>query len=443
MEFWWRPLSFLTGLAFIGLIAGSNYGAAAGWRLVVVGLVLTLAYHLRLIKKLTDWLANPGSPLPAGTGMWGEALYRLEKLLRKRDKQRKKALSDLEQMREATRSLPDGVVILDRDLRIDWLNDAAEQMLGLSAGRDLGQFLVYLVRQNRFSEWLQGSDFSQSIPLDAPTAKGHTLDLQLVRLPRKQKMLIARDVTEMLRVDAMRRDFVANVSHELRSPLTVIAAYLEGFEEMPEIDPAELRKHLPQMRQQSDRMRRLIDDLLMLARLESISEIHEGEVDAPALVDRLLHEATDLSQGTHDIRRGGICPFRLRGNGEELYTAFVNLVSNAVRYTPPGGSITLKWAATENGGAEFAVTDTGVGIDAQHIPRLTERFYRVDQGRSRASGGTGLGLAIVKHILQRHQARLRIDSTIGKGSTFAAVFPAERIILPEAAVPEEAGQAGN
>jgi len=156
-----------------------------------------------------------------------------------------------------------------------------------------------------------------------------------------------------------------------------------------------------------------------------------------------LHEATDLSQGTHDIRRGGICPFRLRGNGEELYTAFVNLVSNAVRYTPPGGSITLKWAATENGGAEFAVTDTGVGIDAQHIPRLTERFYRVDQGRSRASGGTGLGLAIVKHILQRHQARLRIDSTIGKGSTFAAVFPAERIILPEAAVPEEAGQAGN
>ena len=437
MEFWWRPLSFAVGLTFLGLIVGSNYGAAAGWRLVSIGLALTLFYHLRLIQRLTNWLANPEPPAPATTGLWGEILYRLEKLLRKRDKQRKKALSDLEQMREATRSLPDAVVILDRDHRIDWLNDAAEHLLGLTPRRDLGQFLVYLIRQNRLSEWLQGGDFSRPISIDSPTTKGKTLELQIVRLPRKQKMLIAHDVTESLRVDAMRRDFVANVSHELRSPLTVIAAYLEGFEEMPEIDQGELRKHVPMMRQQSDRMRRLIDDLLMLARLESINELREETVDVPALVERLLREATDLSQGKHTVHRGEVGDLQLRGSADELYTACTNLVSNAVRYTPVGGSITLQWTALERGGAEFTVTDTGVGIDAQYIPRLTERFYRVDQGRSRATGGTGLGLAIVKHVLQRHQARLRIESTVGKGSTFAAVFPAERLILPEPAVSEE------
>jgi two-component system phosphate regulon sensor histidine kinase PhoR len=251
-------------------------------------------------------------------------------------------------------------------------------------------------------------------------------------------MLLARDITEIARVEAMRRDFVANVSHELRSPITVIVGFLEAFDDMPDLDPVEFRKHIPLMREQSDRIRRLVDDLLTLARLENEPENKEESVDVPAMARRLADEANAISQGRHHIELSLESGMRLIGNGQEIYSALANLVSNAVRYTPTGGHIGLRWAAGEKQGMVFSVTDTGEGIEPQHIPRLTERFYRVDRGRSRATGGTGLGLAIVKHILQRHQARLRIDSVIGKGSTFSAVFPAERVIPVAAPDADEA-----
>jgi len=207
---------------------------------------------------------------------------------------------------------------------------------------------------------------------------------------------------------------------------------------MPEADPAQFRKHIPLMREQSDRIRRLVDDLLTLARLESEPETKDETVDVVSLVERLAREAETMSQGKHRIELNLNNRARLIGNSQELYSALANLVSNAVRYTPFGGSIVIRWAAAASGEQVFSVQDSGEGIPAQHIPRLTERFYRVDQGRSRATGGTGLGLAIVKHVLQRHQARLRIDSTIGKGSTFSASFPVERVIPAAAAIPESA-----
>ena len=439
LSFWWRPLLFVLGIAFVSLLVSNGRPPGTGWMVFAFGLLVYLAYHLRQLRNLSEWLSHNDRPRLAADGVWGDALYRLEKLLRQGQGAQQKVSADLEQMLAATRNLPDGVVILDEHQRIQWLNQAAERLLGLSSGRDMGQFILYLVRQARFSEWLTTEDFSHTLSMDSPVAREKTLSLQLVPLPRRQKMLLARDITEIARVEAMRRDFVANVSHELRTPVTVIVGFLEAFEDMPDPDPVEFRKHIPLMREQSDRIRRLVDDLLTLARLESEPEPKDETVDMAALARRLAFEAESMSQGRHQVTLAVDDQARLIGNGQELYSALANLVSNAVRYTPSGGRIGIAWTAGDNGGMVFKVSDTGEGIEAQHIPRLTERFYRVDRGRSRATGGTGLGLAIVKHVLQRHQARLRIDSTVGKGSSFAAVFPAERIIPAASPAAPQAG----
>ena len=436
MSFWWRPLFFVLGIGFLAMLLSGGNASGTGWPLFALGLGLYLAYHLRQLSRLSTWISRPDSlPLPSSSGVWGDAFYRLEKLLRARLGAQAKTAADLEQMLEATRSLPDGVVIFDQDHRIVWLNDAAQRLLGLSPQRDLGQFVLYLLRNSRFAEWLLADDLARTLTIEAPSSRDQTLALQIVPLPRQQKMLVARDITELARVEAMRRDFIANVSHELRTPVTVILGFLEAFEDMPDAEPGEFRKHIPLMREQSDRIRRLVDDLLTLAKLESEPDARDETVDLPGLAQRLADEAASLSQGHHRIRLALDCHARLIGNGQELYSALANLVTNAVRYTPEGGEIRITWRMSENGGAAFSVTDSGEGIEAKHIPRLTERFYRVDRGRSRASGGTGLGLAIVKHVLQRHQARLKIDSTVGKGSTFTAQFPHERVIPEIAAEP--------
>ena len=426
--FWLRPVLLVLGLALLSFLFSGRLPAGGGWALFACGLLIYLMNQLRQLRKFSAWLEDPTrSPLQSD-GVWGDALYRLEKLLRNRQGEQQKAAADLEQMLEATRNLPDGVVILDDGNRIIWLNAAAERLLGLSSERDFGQFVLYLLRNSRFSEWLQHDDFSESLNINSPARPDKLLAMQLIPLPRRQKMLVARDITEIARVEAMRRDFVANVSHELRTPITVIVGFLEAFEDMAEPDPAQFRKHIPLMRSQSDRIRRLVDDLLTLARLESEPETKDETVDVVSLAQRLAREAETLSQGRHQIEVALLNQARLIGNGQELYSALANLVSNAVRYTPTGGLIRIAWGVSEFGEQTFSVRDSGEGIEPQHIPRLTERFYRVDQSRSRASGGTGLGLAIVKHVLQRHQSRLRIESTVGKGSTFSACFPAERVI---------------
>lgn len=440
LSFWWRPMLTIAGIGALALVLSVNGPPGTGWAFFSIGLIAYLIHHLRQLGKLNSWLAAPGQRPMVGDGVWGDVLYRLEKLLRAGQGDQQKAVVELERMLEATRNLPDGVVILDADSRILWLNDAAERLLGLSPLRDVGQFVPYLLRQTRFIGWLQEEDFSRTFHLESPVQPHKTLELQLVPLPRGQKMLLARDISELARVEAMRRDFVANVSHELRTPITVIVGFLEAFDEMENPDPAEFRRHIPLMREQSDRIRRLVDDLLTLAKLETEPESKEEAVDIAALTHRLADEARTMSQGKHDIHVHIDTRMRLLGNPQELYSALANLVSNAVRYTPAGGDITLEWHIGPRGSGLFAVTDTGEGIEAQHIPRLTERFYRVDRGRSRATGGTGLGLAIVKHILQRHQARLRVDSTVGKGSTFTAAFPPDRLIPESAPLPSQAGQ---
>ena len=423
------------GLAVVCYLLALIFTPALAWATFSLVLLVYLLFHMHHLHTLTQWLVLPGSTSLRGDGAWGDAFYRLEKLLRVQQADQQKAVADLELMQEATRHLPDGVLILDPDNRINWLNDAAENLLGLSYKRDIGQFVLYLIRNSRFSEWLQQEDFHPTMVMDAPGSRGKTLSLQLISLPRNQKMIIARDITEIARVDSMRRDFVANVSHELRTPITVIVGFLEAFEDMPDADPAQLRKHIPLMLAQSDRIRRLVDDLLTLARLESEPETKDETVDLVSLVQRLAREAESMSQGKHQIELTLNNHARLIGNGQELYSALANLVSNAVRYTPVNGIIRIKWGVSDLGEQTFSVQDSGEGIEPQHIPRLTERFYRVDQGRSRATGGTGLGLAIVKHVLQRHQAKLRVESKVGKGSIFSASFPAERVIPETATAP--------
>jgi len=432
-SFWWRPFITVLGIGFFSALVTLSKPSAWGW-IFALGLMGYLAYHLRQLDKLNRWLEQSGQRPITNDGVWGDVLYRLEKKLRAEHGSQQKAVAELERMLEATRNLPDGVVILDDDDRILWLNNASERLLGLSSQRDTGQFVPYLLRHSRFNAWLHEDDFSQTLNLESPVQREKVLSLQRVPLPRNQKMLLARDISEIARVEAMRRDFVANVSHELRTPITVIVGFLEAFEDMPEPDVVEFRKHIPLMREQSDRIRRLVDDLLTLARLESEPENREDAVEITSLAYRLGEEARTLSQGKHVVEVQLETRARLIGNPQELYSAFANLVTNAVRYTPAGGHITISWQVGARGSGLFAVSDTGEGIEAQHIPRLTERFYRVDRGRSRATGGTGLGLAIVKHILQRHQARLRIDSIVGKGSTFTAAFPPDRLI-PEMTIP--------
>jgi len=439
LDFWWRPLLYAGGLILLFFIFDGASGNAFAVIVLAGGLAGYAVHLLRHLQRLNEWLIKPDHSPPSGTGVWGDVLYRLDKLLRSKSDRQQKAVADLEQILHATGSLPEGVVILDADDRIVWLNDAASRHLGISRERDSGQYIHYLLRNARFVEWLALDDYSQRLTFRAPGASNRTLSMELVKMPREQRMLLSHDVTEAERVDAMRRDFVANVSHELRTPITVITGFLEAFDEMERPDPAEFKKHVHLMREQSDRLRRLLDDLLILARLEGDAEMKNETVDAEALCRRMLEDARALSQGRHEITLIMDCHARLIGNEQELYSAFGNLVSNAVRYTPEGGRITLRWGQGSHGGPEFSVTDTGEGIEAQHIPRLTERFYRVDRGRSRATGGTGLGLAIVKHILQRHQGRLRVESVVGRGSTFTAVFPAERGIPAASATQPEPG----
>jgi two-component system, OmpR family, phosphate regulon sensor histidine kinase PhoR len=333
------------------------------------------------------------------------------------------AAAELERARVVAKALPDGVVILEGN-RLEWCNAAAEAQLGVVAARDAGIPITHLVRDPAFDAYLAGGDFSGSIELRRPAAPGRVVVVQLVEGDGR-RFLFSHDVSHVRRLEQVGREFVANVSHELRTPLTVVAGFIETLRD--EADPAAARRYLDLMAEQSGRMQRLVEDILTLSSLESSPPPPEDPIDMQALAERLGAEARALSKGRHRVEVHLGCELDVVGSERELASALGNLVSNAVRYTPEGGSIRLDWHASGEGGADFDVEDTGIGIAPEHIPRLTERFYRVDRGRSRESGGTGLGLAIVKHALERHGATLHIGSTPGKGSRFSARFSGRRL----------------
>jgi two-component system phosphate regulon sensor histidine kinase PhoR len=322
--------------------------------------------------------------------------------------------------------MPDGVVLLDAHNCIEWCNDTAAAMLALDPRADIGRPISYLVRDPSFIEYLSSHGEEGRRAVRVPASRGIVLSIRLIPYGDEQKLMLARDVTQAERVETMRRDFVANVSHELRTPLTVLVGFLETVREL-KLDPQRVRDYLGMMGEQAGRMHRIIDDLLALSVLESAPPPPVERVAIAPLLERLHADAVALSRGRHAISLEGTPSLDLLGSETELASAFGNLLSNAVRYTPAGGSVKLRWHDGADGAA-FTVEDTGSGIAPEHIPRLTERFYRVDRSRSRETGGTGLGLAIVKHTLARHQAVLDIESEIGRGSRFTARFPLQRTI---------------
>jgi len=332
-------------------------------------------------------------------------------------------------LRDAANNLPDAVVILDAEDRIRWFNHAAERLLGLVRGVDRGVVLTKRLGSDVLTTWLQTDDATTLDELSAPTDPRARLSLAAIRLAGNERLLIARDVSALLHLEQVRRDFVANVSHELRTPLTVIHGYLEMIdsEDVPSLAPV-----LDEMRAQSKRMAQIVEDLLTLSRLEMQQQLRDETVAMAPLLAGLRKEATALSKGRHSIALENTAACNLVGSPGDLQSTFSNLVSNAVRYTQAGGSITIRWQREPDGNARYSVTDTGYGIPAQHLPRLTERFYRVSSSRSRETGGTGLGLSIVKHVLALHQARFEVQSEPGKGSTFSCVFPSERLREPGA-----------
>jgi two-component system phosphate regulon sensor histidine kinase PhoR len=390
--------------------------------LLALALVARLVWHSWHLGRLKRWLANPlPGQVPEASGVWDEvlgALHRFERAAARREQGLAEALAS---MRRAVQALPDGVVLLDAANRIEWLNRTAEAQLQLDPRSDLGQNVANLLREPDFVEYLQNPAGSVRI-----TRGADALALQLIPFGQGQKLLLCHDVTQAERVDAMRRDFVANVSHELRTPLTVLVGFLETLQNL-KLDQSRQRDYLSMMQEQADRMQAIIADLLTLSALDSAAPA-PADVRVPVrpLLERLKGDAEALSAGRHTIRMQLEESHDLLGVEAEICSAFGNLVSNAIRYTPAGGAVTLAWRGGPEG-ARFSVEDTGIGIEAEHIPRLTERFYRVDRSRSRETGGTGLGLAIAKRALARHEATLEIESEPGKGSRFSARFPARRL----------------
>ena len=429
-----RTAAGVAMIAAMALLAGLGLGAATGWAVLALGALALLAYHVASLAALIRWLRQPrATPLPEARGAWDEAfalLYRFERAAAREADRLSRALM---RWRQAGEALPDGVVILDAKNRIEWCNEGAGRHFGLDLRTDLGRPVINLVRQPEFAAYVEAEDYAHAIPLRSGHGGGLSLSVQVIPYGEAQKLLLSRDITRLEKVETMRRDFVANVSHELRTPLTVLAGFLETVREL-KLDPQRTRDYMNLMAEQARRMQRIVEDLLALSTLESSPEPSlEERVNVHGLLARIKADADALSGGRHHVTLDAMEGFDIAGAESEIASAFGNLASNAVRYTPEGGTVRLIWRNSD-AGAEFTVEDTGVGIEPQHIARLTERFYRVDRGRSRETGGTGLGLAIVKHALMRHQATLDIQSEPGKGSRFSARFPARRV-MPAATRP--------
>lgn len=428
---WGRFMVVLATWSLVCILAWAVAGPISALMLFAAGLLFYALMHYRHIAALRRWLQDPKpEAVPQGLGVWDEVFADLYRMLRHQSQSESRLTATLKDFQQASAAMPDGMVILDAADRIEWCNPKAEEHLGLDGARDRGQQITYLVRQPRFAEYLHSQNFSEPLVLRQARGADFVLSVQLVPYGERQKLVISRDITDLERVETMRRDFIANVSHELRTPLTVLGGFLETITDVRAADGELMRRSIPLMMDQARRMQRLVEDLLTLSRLESShNPLREEPVDVPDLVRSLYHDVSALSGGRHRVTVELASEDWLNAAEEELRSAFSNLISNAVRYTPERGEVAISWRRVGEHGV-FSVRDTGIGIAPHHIPRLTERFYRVDRSRSRETGGTGLGLAIVKHVLNRHRARLDITSEPGRGSTFSAVFPAERLLVP-------------
>lgn len=427
-------IASIAGAAGVTATFGLNFGAFGAWGGALLWLLLDAWRAHRLLQVLrTDAAALPAR----GPGLWGELAERIRHQLRARDQRTQLAEKRLEEFLAAIQASPNGVVLLDEQGRIEWCNQTAATQFGIDPGRDLLQHLANLVRDPAFVAYLASWNYSRDVAINAPAAalarRGQPvrLSVQVHPYAGNRRMLLTRDITTLELAEAMRRDFVANVSHEIRTPLTVLGGFVETMQNLP-LSAEERSRYLGLMSQQSKRVETLVNDLLTLSRLEGDAP-PPGHQWTPVrtLLAHCEEEARGLSsrlsaQGHHlSVQIEG--DSELAGAPIELQSAMANLLTNAVRYTPPGGRVEVSWQVLPDGRGEYAVKDSGPGIAAEHLPRLTERFYRIDRSRSRETGGTGLGLAITKHVAQRHGAELCIESKLGQGSRFALRFPPARV----------------
>ncbi|MDX1811179.1 MAG: phosphate regulon sensor histidine kinase PhoR [Gammaproteobacteria bacterium] len=425
---YWRLLTLLTIFGVVGFFLDQLFLG------LFLGASVYLVRHLSYIRRLSKWLLQKkAGETPEGTGIWLDIFERIHALQKRNKNQKIKLAAAVTRFQEAASAMPDAMVILSGDYKIEWFNQAAKRLLGLRSPQDIGQVVTNLFRNPTFSKFLNSNQETsiEGIDIVSPGDEALVLHLRLAPYGKGKALLVARDVTHINHLEQVRKNFVANVSHELRTPLTVLSGYLEAISMSPDANENPWYEPMQQMYSQSTRMQGIVKDLLLLTRLENFSDSIEGEpVDVGTIIEMLLEEARVLG---HEKKQSLTADYdsslKIRGKQEDLQSAFSNLVSNAVRYTPDKGKIHIKWYADE-AGAHFAVEDTGMGVSEMDIPRLTERFFRVDEARSRETGGTGLGLAIVKHVLLRHDARLSVTSKLGQGSRFCCDFPESRIVKP-------------
>ena len=431
-----RPAGEYIRNLLLALAATALAGALAGsvlWGLTL-GLAAYLLWTLRQVFRLYQWLNQdqPGEP-PESRGLWGDIFDRIYRIQRRQEAANARLQSFIRRIQDSVNALDDAVLLTNKRGDLEWWNRTAETLLGLRVPDDRGQFICNLIRDPQFRRYFDARNYDEPLTLRIERGQRRHIRFQITLFGEGDRLILASDVTRLHHLEKMRRDFVSNVSHELRTPLTVIEGYLETLQDYGEDIPPRFRRMIDQMAGQARRMDALVTDLLMLSRIESQGETLRSEpVNVPGLLYAICQETRPLAQNKHQHMtltvdwEGG-----LQGDDQQLRSCFANLIVNAIKYTPERGEIRIRWAWVD-GEARLTVSDTGIGIDPVHIPRLTERFYRADPSRSPDTGGTGLGLAIVKHVLINHNARLEIHSRPGEGSTFTCIFPSPRLIRPEA-----------
>ena len=437
---WFLFVICLCASGIFGFWLGAKDGLIAG---VLAGSLIWLAIDSFYLGRFFRWLriaqnndeiSSMAYALPAIPGVWGEVSERVRKIIRQQEIKLAEAQARLDEFLAAMQASPGGVVLLDAQDRIEWCNHMATQHFGFDARRDVSQHIANLVRAPGFKTYMASNDFSLDVVIPGSASQpGRPINLSVHAhaYGDGRKLLLSRDITAVELAEAMRRDFVANVSHEIRTPLTVLSGFIETLQTLPLNEPDRAR-YLALMSQQSQRMQTLVNDLLTLSKLEGSPQPSANEwVACSGMMAQCEQEARALSKllttHGHQLEFASAAGWEISGAQAELFSALSNLVTNAVRYTPDGGRVDVSWKILEDGRGQFLVKDSGAGIAAEHLPRLTERFYRVDRSRSRETGGTGLGLAIVKHVAQRHGAELQIASVVGQGSAFSITFPASRV----------------
>ena len=425
----WGTFWFFVFEIILFLIISNMYSIEDGLIVCLCLMSCFLLLHMFWIYKLSKWLNNPSlSNLPHGTGVWQHIFTKHYQILKESKKSKKNLVSTLDQFTQAAEALMDGVVALNESNEIIWSNRRSQVMLNLNSKKDTGQPINYIFRNTDLISYLEKGNYEESIKVNLEASNTKTIEIKIVMFGEKQKVLIAKDISQAIKIESDRKEFISNVSHELKTPLTVISGFIETLEDMFTISGKEHKNILKMMGDQAYNMSKLIDDLLLLSNVESsIFQNRSEKLLINTIMSKIKKNISILDAKNHKIKYQINSSLNIYGSKKEIESAFLNLITNAVRYTEKEGFISISWGLI-NGLPIFEVRDTGSGIEQKHINRITERFYRVDKDRSRDTGGTGLGLSIVKNIIKKHDGELKITSDIGKGSSFKLIFTKESII---------------